>query len=237
MRFAICDDEPTHIQVLEKYFTEQKEFDIKWDAYTKGEALLEDYIENNAPYDAIFLDLEMPGLNGLETANAIRAMDDRVFIIFVTSHSHHMEESFKCLPLRFLLKPIDPEKLKEAICTIAKKLEQEHIAINFSVDKGKIRLYCDDIIYCESDRHWVIIRTKDKNYRPRVALSKIEQLLPEEMFARCHQAFLINLRYVKEIRGDKLWVYGEEEPIPISRSFKPSFRLAVQKQKMRELWL
>lgn len=237
MRFAICDDEPMHIQVLEKYFTEQKEFNIKWDAYTKGEALLEEYKETNAPYDAIFLDLEMPGLNGLETANAIRAMDDRVFIIFVTSHSHHMEESFKCLPLRFLLKPIDPEKLKEAICTIAKKLEQEQVAINFSVEKGIIRLYCDDIIYCESDRHWVIIHTKDKNYRPRVALSKIEQLLPEEMFARCHQAFLINLRHVKEIRGDQLWMYGEEEPIPISRSFKSSFRLAVQKQKMRELWL
>ena len=52
MRFAICDDEPTHIQVLEKYFTEQKEFDIKWDAYTKGEALLEEYIENYCAYGA-----------------------------------------------------------------------------------------------------------------------------------------------------------------------------------------
>lgn len=101
MRFAICDDEQQHINILTDYFATHKDYHIETEAFESGEALLEAYRIQGSHFDALFIDMEMGGMNGIETANAIRTIDERVIIVFVTSHEEYAIDCFQCSPLRF----------------------------------------------------------------------------------------------------------------------------------------
>lgn len=107
MRIAICDDNMNYINIIENYIDKFKKTAVECDAYISGEELVYAYRENEERYDVIFLDMEMEQLNGIETANHIREFDEHVIIVFVTSHTEYMRDSFKCAPFRFLVKPVD----------------------------------------------------------------------------------------------------------------------------------
>ena len=89
MRFAICDDEPEHIQMLQAYFDARPELNIESEPYYSGEALIADYQERGVRYDALFIDMEMGTMNGIDTANAVRVLDEYVIIIFVTNYAQY----------------------------------------------------------------------------------------------------------------------------------------------------
>lgn len=101
MRFAICDDERVHINELEEYFAQKEDLQIESEPFESGEALLDAYKQGQQSFDALFVDMEMGGMNGIETANAIRTIDERVIIVFVTSHEEYAIDCFQCSPLRF----------------------------------------------------------------------------------------------------------------------------------------
>lgn len=149
MRIAICDDEREDIKHLADFFDAHLGYDVDWEPYPNGEKLVADYTRGER-YDALFIDMEMDDMNGIETAKAVRALDRRVVIIFVTSHRKYMQESFDCLPLQFIVKPASQKELEKALRTIQKRLDEERVAINFYDNKRPIRLYCDEILYCES---------------------------------------------------------------------------------------
>lgn len=106
VNIAICDDNIEHISALEKYLFEISNVKIECDAYLSGESLVDAYKNNIERYDVVFLDMEMRELNGIETANLIREFDEHIIIVFVTSHSEYMKESFQCQPFRFVEKPL-----------------------------------------------------------------------------------------------------------------------------------
>ena len=159
MKVAICDDNINHISIIENYINKFKKTAVECDAYTSGEELVYSYRDKKERYDVIFLDMEMEQLNGIETANLIRDMDEHVIIVFVTSHTEYMRESFKCSPFRFLVKPVDDEEFETVFYDISKKLSKQRKVFAFTENKAKVRLYCDDIIYCESQDHWIWIHT------------------------------------------------------------------------------
>ncbi len=110
MKIAVCDDNPKHINTLENSLFEiskARNIKIDCDAYQSGEELAAAYQTKSERYDVIFLDMEMDGLNGIDTANAVRELDEYVIVVFVTSHTEYMKDSFKCSPFRFLVKPVD----------------------------------------------------------------------------------------------------------------------------------
>ena len=98
MKIAICDDNMKYINTVEDYLDKMKSSKIDHDVFMSGEELLREYERNEADYDAIFLDMEMTGLDGIETANIIRQFDKNVIIVFVTSHKKYMHVVFNaCL--------------------------------------------------------------------------------------------------------------------------------------------
>lgn len=227
LRLAICDDNIQHIDVLEAYFKSRMDLKIDIFSYNSGEALLEDYREDGVRYDVLFIDMEMPGLNGIETAKCIREMDETVMIVFVTSHPQYMRESFKCLPLRFLLKPVQENDLWEALDTIVRKLSKEKKTISFNSADGFVRLYCEEILYCESQNNHVKIVTREQMYSVRMTLSDLEKRLNCKVFCRCHKSFLINLQHLKTVNGSNIQLYHGVMQIPLGRSFKKRFNEAV----------
>lgn len=220
MKIAICDDNMNYINIIENYIDKFKKTAVECDAYISGEELVYAYRENEERYDVIFLDMEMEQLNGIETANHIREFDEHVIIVFVTSHTEYMRDSFKCAPFRFLVKPVAEEEFKADFYDIYKKLSKQRKVYAFTENKAKIRLFCDDIIYCESQDHWIWIRTKQQTYKICKSLNEVHEQLGKEMFCRVHKSFIINLLYIKTIKDNSAELYHCDKPIPISRSYK-----------------
>ena len=220
INIAICDDDIEHINILEKYLFEISSIKIECDVYQSGERLVEAYKNINERYDVVFLDMEMNEINGIETANIIREFDEHIIIIFVTSHTEYMRESFKCSPFRFLLKPIDADELKTVVYDMSKKLLEKRNVYAFTENKTKVRLFCDDIIYLESQDHWIWIHTKEKAYKVCKSLSEIHEQLGNMMFCRVHKSFVINFHYIKTIKENDVRLYHCDKTIPISRTYK-----------------
>lgn len=222
MRIAICDDDMNCINLIEEYINEFKKNGVECDAYPSGEELVRAYRDNAERYDVIFLDMEMDGLNGIDTANLIRERDEYVIIVFVTSHTEYMKDSFKCSPFRFLVKPVHIDELKEVFSDILKKLSKKKKVLSFTENKALIRVYCEDIIYCESLDHWVYIHTTHGTHKICKSLSDLYGSLDDTLLFRVHSSFIVNFHYVKAIRNNFIELYHSDKDIPISRSYKKS---------------
>jgi len=220
MKIAICDDNVNHINIIENYIDKFKKTSVECDAYTSGEKLVYAYREKKERYDVIFLDMEMEQLNGIETANHIREFDEHVIIVFITSYTEYMRDSFKCTPFRFLVKPVADEEFETVFYDISKKLSKQRKVFAFAENKAKVRLYCDDIIYCESQDHWIWIHTKEKVYKICRTLTELHNQLNKEMFCRVHKSYIINFLYIKSIKDNDAELYHCDHPVPISRSYK-----------------
>ncbi len=235
MRFAICDDERVHINELEEYFAQKEDLQIESEPFESGEALLDAYKQGQQSFDALFVDMEMGGMNGIETANAIRTIDERVIIVFVTSHEEYAIDCFQCSPLRFLKKPLQPEKMNEALQAIEQQLSKKRVVVHLNFGKEQYRLYEDDIIYLESHNHKIDIYTVDETYVVNKNLNEMEDTLSANVFARAHKAFLVNLRYVRKIKGNEIYLRQCEHTIPLGRVYKSAFMKSYAHQRERDL--
>ena len=235
MRFAICDDERVHINELEEYFAQKEDLQIESEPFESGEALLDAYKQGQQSFDALFVDMEMGGMNGIETANAIRTIDERVIIVFVTSHEEYAIDCFQCSPLRFLKKPLQPEKMNEALQAIEQQLSKKRVVVHLNFGKEQYRLYEDDIIYLESHNHKIDIYTVDETYVVNKNLNEMEDTLSANVFARAHKAFLVNLRYVRKIKGNEIYFRQCEHTIPLGRVYKSAFMKSYAHQRERDL--
>ena len=220
MRFAICDDNFVHAHLLESCLIELLEDNIECDIYQSGEALLDKIFNTDNRYDMLFLDIEMEGNNGIDTANAIREKDEKLLIIFVTSHSEYMKECFQCMPFRFMIKPVQQGELEEILKAARKKLARSKTTVGFKVNKTMVRLYTDDIIFCESTSHYITIHTKTEAYRVRMTMEQLDEMLPYPAFCRVHRSFMVHFKYVKSIREQALLLYEGNQLIPIGRNYK-----------------
>lgn len=221
MRIAICDDNMNYINTIENYLDKLKISKLEHDVFMSGEELIYTYENNDANYDAIFLDMEMRELDGIETANLIRKIDRHVIIVFVTSHKKYMQRSFQCMPFRFLIKPInfnDFEKILREVCI---KLEDEPETFIFLENKKRTRIFCSDIIFFESSAHSILIHTRDgKVHKTRKTMTELLETIEKSTFARVHRAFVINLQYIHQISELEVIMHYHKQPIPVSRTYK-----------------
>lgn len=233
LTLAICDDSMNYINTLEDYIDEI-DASVYYDVFQSGEELLHAYENNDFRYDAILLDMEMRVLDGIETANRIREIDKYVIIVFITSHTKYMQRSFECEPFRFLVKPISSADIKKLFSEISSKLSRTRTTFVFSENRNIVRLFCDDIIYFESQSHIVWVNTKDTKYKTCIPLSEVYKKLDPEMFFRVHKSFVINLNSIKEIRESDVILYGCDKAIPVSRTYKKAFVSAFINSKERK---
>ena len=224
-----------HINELEEYFAQKEDLQIESEPFESGEALLDAYKQGQQSFDALFVDMEMGGMNGIETANAIRAVDERVIIVFVTSHEEYAIDCFQCSPLRFLKKPLQPEKMNEALQAIEQQLSKKRVVVHLNFGKEQYRLYEDDIIYLESHNHKIDIYTVDETYVVNKNLNEMEDTLSANVFARAHKAFLVNLRYVRKIKSNEIYLRQCEHTIPLGRVYKSAFMKSYAHQRERDL--
>lgn len=216
MKIAFCDDNQFFLFLYEEMI---KTFsatisNIEFDEFDSGNALINQYKMAERPYDIIFLDIEMGDLNGIETAKKVREYDENVMIVFVTGHTKYVYESFEVTPFRFLIKPIDFDKLKEVLVAAYNKIKNEDKFLYFTVDRNLIRLACSDIYYLESRKRVLLIHTKSSVYRAYEKLVTYEAPLYQKDFIAIHKSYIINLNHIIEFNVTTLtMVNGDIIPI------------------------
>lgn len=221
LKIAICDDEPIICQEIEKkLLTLRPGYQI--DIFHSGKQLL----AKDVQYDFIFLDIEMPELNGLETAQKLRKREQNEYIIFLTSHTELMAEGYKVKAFRFLRKPISDEDFREAVEEIEKEfLENEKIILNLGKETRVYNLR--DIVCFEAFGDGTYIHTKTEVLESNKTLKYWMETMGTEHFYQVNKSYFIAFRFVEKIEGKMATLSYMKEPISVSRrkitDFKETF--------------
>ncbi|RDY22836.1 DNA-binding response regulator [Romboutsia maritimum] len=216
LKVVICEDDfvfrdtlNEYLEVILKEITNQ--FEII--TFNCGEDLVENYPED---VDIFFLDIEMNKLTGMDVARKIREVDDNSEIIFTTGVINYVQDGYEVRAYRYLLKPIQFELLKEHVNSCIKdiiKRNENNIVIQ---NKGCIyKLRIDEITFVEVINKDIIIHTINQSYNTKTNMKIIEKELIKYNFYRCHNSFLVNMKYVEYIKQSTILVNSVE--IPVSR--------------------
>lgn len=220
MRIAICDDQDIFLlklkQYLENYY---KSMDVIIDTFKSGEEFLKKY---NSKYEVIFLDIEMGKLNGIETAKKLRGSNKDVIIIFLTSHIEFATDGYEVNAFRFLVKPVDENKLKIALQDIEKEISNNKKILIKDKD-NEILLKYKDIVYIEAQNINVSICTMNDKFVIRKTIKEFESELRSNMFFKCHRSYIINLGFVKSY-DSKVITMENNEMISLSRNKVTEFK-------------
>ena len=223
MKIIVCDDIAEERNSL-CYDIEKYLGDINCEAelliYEKSETLageLSSFKHNEVRI--AFLDIYMPGLNGIEVAKKIRETDNDMVIIFTTSSPYHGLDGYSVKAFQYLVKPVHYTKLKETLDDCIEIFADSLRYIEVIADKVPVRIPMKDIIYIEIMAHYGLIYTPAGIIKSRFTLDEMEKQLAGDAFLRTHRSFIVNMRYVKRVTDtDFLMKIGG--PVPIRRTDK-----------------
>lgn len=227
INIAICDDnqgDSMHLHSLCKSCVLPDEISIT--TYTSGEELLPDVRDNKL--SIVFLDVDMPGDNGIETGKKIRELDKSIIIIFYTSFPQYAIEAYDCEAFHYLLKPCSEEKLQEVLSRAVKKLGLMHHHISLRMHNRSVRLPISDIYYVEYCQKHVIYHTKDESFTTTGKFFQVYDELKRFGFYQLHQGYIVNLSKICDFRGYTA-VLDNGFSVPISIRKKRDTLLAYAK--------
>ena len=224
---AIVEDEEIHQQALREHLLRYAgENDVTFDIRLFANPIL--LLENYRPYDLIFMDIQMPDLNGMETARKLRAMDQNVLLIFVTSLAQYAIEGYEVAAVDYILKPVQyfsfAMRLTRAIWRISAEAGE---AITVANTEGSARIKLRDLLYVEISGHAMTYHTHEGTVSGTGTLSALEEKLRGKRFARCNSCYLVNLAYVDTVKGYQLLLKDGTE-LQISQPKKKSFMQALK---------
>lgn len=223
MKIAICDDETVmHTQLkkcLEEYAIKRNLIFLYSD-FSNGSELL----ASDKEFDIIFMDYQMNGIDGLETSRRLRQKNINTTIIFLTSYEKVVFDSFSVNTFRFLVKPINIEKLTAALDAYLATLDDDNFIV-LKTDDDNQRIKIDDIIYAEAEDKYCRIRTTAKEIEYRKTLSEFEKLLPQDKFFRSHRSFLVGFRHIASHTSTDI-VFDNDERAMISKLKQTNFKKA-----------
>lgn len=184
--------------------------------------------EYRPDWDVLFLDIQMPGVDGMTAARCIREVDSEVIIVFVTSSPHYAVSGYEVDALSYLLKPVGYASFEQEMRRVLVRLQQRaRRELLFRSTDGELhRVAVADVLYIESVKHRVEVHTLDGDFSVVLTLKAIEVDLDGEGFMRCHSGLLVNLRHVTGTEGNDCRVRGGTR-LPISRPRKKEFLSAL----------
>lgn len=249
MRALVVDDEKPARDELIYMLNSINDFKLIEET-DDGQKAIKLITDNN--YDVVFLDIQMPSINGLEVAKyLIDNLDELPYIIFVTAYDKYAVDAFRINAVDYLLKPFSEERLREAV----QRINPKNVPLEETIDKivsqitddqvkkipvnskkGRIRLLdVESIIVAYTEDNKTYLKSTEGDYEINLSLKELENLLERENFFRCHRSYLVNLCYIKEVIP---WFKGkyhiildteEEMEIPVGRTrieeFKKQFNL------------
>lgn len=219
-RIAVCDDREEdwkYLTSIAHRWAEERKHTIELKTFSSAENFLFHYTEQ-PNFDILLLDIEMPGMNGVELAQNVRRGNDRIQIIFITGFPDFIAEGYEVSALHYLMKPVTYDKLSEVLCRAAEKLKKTEKPILLSVNGEIRRIPTDQIISVEAFAHTCVITTTDSALETKTNITAIEKILDEAAgsFVRCHRSYIVGVRYIKSLSKTDITL-DDGTKIPLSR--------------------
>ncbi|MFV0400302.1 MAG: LytR/AlgR family response regulator transcription factor [Oscillospiraceae bacterium] len=228
LRIGICDDEENArfaMRCALERVLETREIECSFYEFSAGDRLLDWYAKHPGELDVVFLDIEMAGTNGMDTARRLRAADKNLQIAFSTGYRDYVFDGYEVGALGYLMKPPDTEKLVEivtrAIAALHLSAQDTYLCHNsegiYRIPKSSIRYFC-------SDRRLITCVADGRSYTFYGKLDEVEEDVGKP-FVRIHQRYLVNPSAVERIEGSAVVTGGEK--LPISRNLQKEATLAL----------
>ncbi|MDJ1470108.1 response regulator transcription factor [Cytophagaceae bacterium DM2B3-1] len=225
----IVDDEPNAVNLLQEYIRQIPFLTLSHQCYDAAEVL--EYLQTHQ-VDLIFLDINMPGISGMELTEFLSKGQK---IIFTTAYTQYAIESYEKNAIDYLLKPITFKRFSQAIA----KLHSGYLSTGtpqvnsdtdyFFVKSGKqfLRLEYDSISYFEGWKEYVSLYTQDSKILVYKRMKELEDSLPD-YFQRVHHSYIINIHAIHKIEDNHIYI--QEVRIPISEKYRTAFMQIVQQK-------
>ncbi len=229
LKALVVDDEAPARSELRYLLDDAGGVEVVGEASNASEAL---QLIKAIPYDVVFLDIDMPGLSGVELAEALTALDRQPAIVFVTAHSEHAVKAFEVAATDYLVKPVEVARLRQAIERLAPAGETGARIERIPVEKAgkKLLLQVDDIYYIMAKDDYSYLHTDGERYLSTISLAQLERKLEPSGFWRVHRRYLVNLSKVREVvpmyGGTLLLTLADAAAtqVPVSRRRVPSLK-------------
>jgi DNA-binding LytR/AlgR family response regulator len=189
------------------------------------------------PIDAVFLDIAMPGLSGLEVARVLARFKSPPAVVFVTAHDEHAVEAFEINAVDYLLKPVRAERVTEAVRRVVESTEAAEEATadeTIPVELGGVTRFVrrSDVRYVEAQGDYVRLHTSEGSHLLRAPLSTLEEQWREAGFLRVHRSLLVATEHISQVRFDhgRCTVVVEGTELQVSRRHTPELRDLLVRQ-------
>lgn len=230
IKIAIVDDEEEQVASIREVISDygkMRNICFSIDYYKSAFA-----IDNkDADYDIIFLDVQMPGIDGMKYANEIRQRNNKVVICFITSFAQYAVKGYEVNAVDYILKPIAKSEFLAKFPRILRYVDtQEEKVIKVKATKSIRLLNTKDIIYVASFGHTLCYYlTSGEEIESRYSLKELEkELMVEDGFIRCNSSYLVNIHNVRSIKGNDVEM-SNSHLLAISQSKRKNFLLALSK--------
>lgn len=224
-KIAVCDDEEAVSAQVKELITEwNPSVDVV--CFSSGEALLENY----QSYEAVFLDIDMAGMNGIETGKAIRKMDKDTKIVYLTAYRDYVSGAFGVHAFQYLLKPVNKKAIWNVLEEIFRytKSAEKKIILDFHTVDGSLCLPVERIYFFEYENRKIRIVTDEEQYYMSDKIGNVAKRMAEFGFSMPHQSFVVNMFHVKNVKNQQIFLDNGME-IPLSQK-----KQKIWKQELME---
>lgn len=230
-KIAVCDDEETVSAQVKELITEwNPSVDVV--CFSSGEALLENY----QSYEAVFLDIDMAGMNGIETGKAIRKMDKDTKIVYLTAYRDYVSGAFGVHAFQYLLKPVNKKAIWNVLEEIFRytKAAEKKIILDFHTVDGSLCLPVERIYFFEYENRKIRIVTDEEQYYMSDKIGNVAKRMAEFGFSMPHQSFVVNMFHVKNVKNQQIFLDNGME-IPLSQKKQKIWKQELMEYLSRRL--
>ena len=228
IKCLLADDEPPARELLASYINRLDNLELCGQCADSLETFK--FLQKNE-VNLLFLDIQMPGMNGLEL---IKSLHNPPHIVLITAYREYAVEGFELDVLDYLVKPVSFERFLKTVSRYhhysgnSHPNESEHPVdtfenayMFFKVNKEMIKIFLKDILYIESIKDYIKIVTPEKSYITYQRINYMEEKLPESSFVRVHKSYIVAVPKIKAFRSDTIKI-GQVD-IPVGRHYKKNF--------------
>jgi DNA-binding LytR/AlgR family response regulator len=228
IKCLLADDEPPARELLASYINRLDDLELCGQCADSLETFK--FLQKNE-VNLLFLDIQMPGMNGLEL---IKSLHNPPHIVLITAYREYAVEGFELDVLDYLVKPVSFERFLKTVSRYHHYSGNSHpneserpvdtfenAYMFFKVNKEMIKIFLKDILYIESIKDYIKIVTPEKSYITYQRINYMEEKLPESSFVRVHKSYIVAVPKIKAFRSDTIKI-GQVD-IPVGRHYKKNF--------------
>jgi two-component system, LytTR family, response regulator len=220
IRCIIIEDEPLAVKLLMDYVSQVPFLDLR--GTFKDAILATEYLYENT-VDLIFLDIHLPKLKGMAF---LRTLVNPPAVIITTAYHQYAIDGFELNVTDYLLKPFEFQRFLAAVTKVktaqgnqnSREREEAKNFIFVNVQKKKVKISFSEIVYIESQREYIKIKTTKKEFVSKMSTHEIEALLPTRLFKRIHRSFIVSLNKIESYTAERVEVDGVS--LPVGRGYR-----------------